>query len=179
MPSNEHPGEIRISEVILYKLGLTLLGMAAVFILIGAFISPRDEQGDPIVLSPDVKAMQDYRSSAREWMNQYSALDSAISQITSQDAQGDLFSQSRSAQNTLQNAVDLAQQIDRTSVPPIAVGVQEQISSTALAYVEAARSALQWISAPKQENHDQALQKLEAARQSKNDLEANSWLTSP
>ena len=77
--------------------------------------------------------------------------------------QGDLFSQSRSAQQTLQHAVELAQEVDRTKVPPIGMGLHEQLLSTTMSYLEAARSALQWVSAPDKNNLDQAVQKLKDA----------------
>jgi nucleotide-binding universal stress UspA family protein len=105
-------------------------------------------------------------------------LDGEIAHIITADQQGDLFSQSRSAQQTLQHAVELAQQVDRTRVPPIGMGMQEQMLSTTLSYLEAARSALQWVSAPEQENQDQAIQLLEDARQMKSELEKNKWLIS-
>jgi hypothetical protein len=179
MPSSKAPQEIRISEAMLHKLGFLLLGIATAFIFIGALVSPRDEQGNPILLSPDVKAIQEYRTSAREWMNGFSILDDEIDRMINRETQGDLFTQSQSAQDTLQQAVALAQQIDRASVPPIAVGLHDLEASTAMAYVEAARTALQWISAPEQSNHDLAVKNLGIARKSKDDLEANQWLTSP
>lgn len=105
-------------------------------------------------------------------------LDGEIAHIIAADQQGDLFSQSRSAQQTLQHAAELAQQIDRTRVPPIGMGMHEQMLSTTLGYLEAARSALQWVSAPEQENQDQAIQLLEDSRQMKSELEKNKWLIS-
>jgi len=56
--------------------------------------------------------------------------------------------------------------------------VQEQMLSTSVRYLEAARSALQWVSVPKQKNRDLATQQLEAARQGKSELEKNQWLIS-
>ena len=163
----------------MHKLGMLLLGILTGFILVGALVSPRDEQGNPVVLSPDVKAVQDYRSSAHGWMEKLSLIDSEVNRIVSAETQGDLFTQSQSAQRVLQQTVGLAQQIDRTNVPPIAMGLHDEQSSTAMAYVEAARSALQWVSAPGQDNHDQAIQKLEVARKLKKQLEGNQWLISP
>jgi hypothetical protein len=58
------------------------------------------------------------------------------------------------------------------------MGLHEQILSTTLSYLEAARSALQWVSAPEQKNQDQAIQILEDTRQLKSELEKNKWLIS-
>ena len=79
---------------------------------------------------------------------------------------------------SLQHAVELAQRVDRTGVPPIGMGIHEQMLSTTLTYLEAARSALQWVSAPEKKNQDTATQKLEEARKMKSELEANQWLKS-
>jgi RecA/RadA recombinase len=127
---------------------------------------------------PEVKAVEDYRKSAQAWISELNTLDGEIAYIIAADQQGDLFSQSRSAQQTLQHAVELAHQVDRTRVPPIGMGMHEQMLSTTLSYLEAARSALQWVSAPEQENQDQAIQLLEDSRQMKSELEKNKWLIS-
>lgn len=179
MSDNDSPVEIHVSETLLHRLGLIFMGIIAVFTVIGALVSPRDKQGNPIILSPDVRAVQDYRSAAYGWMEEFSFLDNEIDQMINSTIQGDLFTQSRSAEQTLQQAVTLAQNIDRTSVPPIAVGLHEKESSTAMAYVEAARSALQWVSAPEQTNRDIAVQNLGSARKFKDEIKANQWLTSP
>ena len=60
--------EIRISEDKLQKFGLILLGFAVLFTIIGAFVSPLDEQGKPVLLLPEVKAVEDYRRSAQTWI---------------------------------------------------------------------------------------------------------------
>ena len=50
--------EIQISEEKLQKLGWMLLSLAVIFTLIGAFVSPMDKQGKPVLLLPEVKAVE-------------------------------------------------------------------------------------------------------------------------
>jgi len=176
--NNQSDPEIHISEEKLQKLGWILLSLAVIFTIIGALVSPLDEQGKPVLLLPEVKAVEDYRRSAQAWISELTVLDGEIAHVIAAEQQGDLFSQSRSAQQTLQHAVELTQQVDRTRVPPIGMGLHEQFLSTTLSYLEAARSALQWVSAPEQKNQDQAIQILEDARQLKSELEKNKWLIS-
>lgn len=171
--------EIQVSEEKLKKFGWILLGLAVVFTLIGILVSPLDDLGKPVLLLPEVKAVEDYRRSAQSWVSELIRLDGEIALVIAADRQGDLFSQSRAAQQALQHAVQLVQEVDRTRVPPIGMGLHEQVFATSLAYLEAARGALQWISAPVQENQEQALQELEHARQMKSDLERTPWLISP
>ena len=170
--------EIHISEEKLQKFGLVLLGIAVLFTIIGAIVSPLDDQGKPVLLLPEVKEVEDYRRSAQTWISELTVLDGEIAHVIATEQQGDLFSQSRSAQQTLQHAVELAQQVDRTRVPPIGMGLHAQMLATTLSYLEAARSALQWVSTPEKNNLDQAVQKLKDSRKMKANLEENQWLIS-
>ena len=62
-----NPGnpEIHISEERLQKFGLILMGIAVLFTIIGAFVSPLDEQGKPVLLLPEVMEVENYRRSAQ------------------------------------------------------------------------------------------------------------------
>lgn len=178
MPQQNNPeeGESFFSEENLQRWGLVLLAVAVVFATIGAFVSPLDAQGKPVLLLPDVKAVEEYRRLAQSWRMELSMLDGEIGQVLD-GQQGDLFTQSRSAQQTMQHAIDLAQQVERASVPPVAVGYHRQVVAASMAYLEAARAALQWVSAPQETNREAAVQKLEDARTLKSGLEENRWLT--
>jgi len=176
--SNQSEPEIHISEERLQKFGLILMGIAVLFTIIGAFVSPLDEQGKPVLLLPEVMEVENYRRSAQDWVSELSVLDGEIAIVLAAQQQGDLFSQSRSAQQTLQYAVELAQEVDRAKVPPIGMGLHEQLLTTTMSYLEAARSALQWVSAPEKNNLDLATQNLEDSRKMKSDLEKNQWLIS-
>jgi hypothetical protein len=173
---NQGEPEIQISEERLRQIGIILLVVTVLFVIIGLFVTPLDEKGKPVLLVPEVKAVEDFRRSSQAWIVELTELDGEIAIIVATEQQGDLFSQSRVAQQALQHAVELTQQVDRTHVPPIGMGLQKQMLSTALSYLEAARAALQWISAPDQKNKDQAFQYLEQARALKSELEENKWL---
>lgn len=174
--SNQREPEILISGDGLQKVGWILFGLAIVFTLIGALVSPLDDDGKPVLLLPEVKAMEDYRKSAMNWLVEINVLDGEIARVAA-EPQGDLFSQSRVAHQALQHAAQLAQQVDRTRVPPMGIGLHEQMLSTTLGYLEAARSTLQWVSAPGEEIHAQAIRQLENARVLKSNAETNQWLT--
>lgn len=101
-------GEIEISEERLQRIGIILLALVIIFAMIGGFTSPRDENGKPVLLLPEVKAFEDYRRSAQAWLEQMTLLDSEIIGVLGEQAPGDLFTRSRQAQQMLQRAVDLA-----------------------------------------------------------------------
>lgn len=175
--SPDHP-EIHISTERLQKMGWVLLGLAVLFTIIGAIASPLDEQGRPILLLPEVKAVEDYRQLAHGWLSEMTVVEQEIADCMTTEQNVDLFSQSRDAQRTLQRAVKLAQQVERAKVPPIGMENHEQMLSTAMSYLEAARSMLQWVSTPEEENWEAAVGKLAEARQMKSEMENHSWLTS-
>jgi hypothetical protein len=177
--NNSGESEIHISEEKLQKIGWILLCLTILFTIIGVFVSPLDDQGKPVLFLPEVKTLKDYRHSAQSWLAELSILDGEISNLISAEQQGDLFSQSRAAQQTLQHAVELVQQVDRTRVPPIGMGLQEQMLSISLSYLETARSALQWVSLPEKSNLEQAGKQLADSRVLKSDLESNPWMNSP
>ena len=51
--NNPSEPEIQISEEKLQKLGWILFGLAVIFTIIGAFVSPLDDQGKPVLLLPE------------------------------------------------------------------------------------------------------------------------------
>jgi len=175
--SPDHP-EIHISTERLQKMGWILLGLVVLFTIIGAVASPLDEQGHPVLLLPEVKAVEDYRQLAHGWLSEMTEVDQEIEDAITTGQNGDWFSQSGDAQRTLQRAVKLAQQVERAKVPPIGMETHEQMLSTAMSYLEAARSMLQWVSAPEEENREAAMEMLTEARQMKSEWENHSWLTS-
>jgi hypothetical protein len=170
--------EIRISEEHIHKAGWISIGIVVIFIIIGIIVSPQDELGKPILLLPEVKSIEDYRHSARYWISELSSIDSEIDQLLRSVDMGDVFTQSRAAQSILQSSVNLAQQVDQIDVPTVGIGLHQQILTTALSYVEAARSTVKWISVPESENKEAALNQLDEARILRKELEINQWINS-
>lgn len=171
--------EIEISEEKLRRFGLILLALAVVFAVIGGITSPLDENGKPVLLLPEVKSFEDYRRSGRDWLDQMLVLDSEISGVLSGENSGDLFTQSRQAQQMMQRAVNLANKIDQVNVPAAAAGIHDQLYTTSMAYLEAARLTMRWIGAPEEKTKQQIGVKLEQARNERNALKENQWLKQP
>lgn len=168
--------EVVLSQVQLQKIGIVIFCLAVLLSIVGYFASPRDRDGKPILLSPEVKAVEDYRRSAQSWMDQLRVLDSQIAGVMQTENQGDLFTQSRQAQEMLQHAVDLAKQVDQTRTPAAALGYHEQMYAASIAYLEAARAAMRWVSAPEQARKDEAQAKLSQAQAARKTLEENAWM---
>jgi len=171
-----HKFDIHISEDILHKYACLLLGLTLLFTIIGMIVSPCDQEGKPVLLLPEVKALEDYRRSSQRWLRELSFLDGEITNMLSATPNGDLFSQSKGAQNMLQHAFQLVQQVDRTHVPTLWMGFQDQMLSISMSYLETARSTLRWVSLPEKSNLELAIQQLADSRKLKTDLESNPWM---
>jgi len=142
---------------------------------IGLIVSPRNEQGHPLLLMADVKAVEDYRRLADQTAKDLRLVDGEISTTLAGDTT-DLFGQTRNAQNAFEHILNVSQVIDQHEAPPALVGLRDELNQVSLAYLDAGRLTLQWLSVPDQKNSDLAQQKLSEARKSLDDLENSQWL---
>lgn len=154
-----------------------IVGVSLVILtLLGWFNSPVDRvSGRPLLLVPDVKAVHDYQSKARSWIIQFEMLDAEISGLMVEPS-GDLFSRSEQANQVVEAAVTQVQRIDRAQAPLSLTSLHQSFNQAALAYLEAARSALVWISTPSAEKLAIAKTNLEKARQMADALSQSEWL---
>lgn len=171
--------DISISEHRLQQIGIIIGLSLLVFSLIGYVVSPRDKDGLPILLLPEVKSFGDYQQSVKSWIVQINNLDSEISSVLTGTTQGDLFSQSHQTQTMLQHAVDLVKEIDQVKVPVAASGLHEQLYATALSYLETARLVMRWVGAPETATKEQINQKILQVRDMKSALEKSQWISQP
>jgi hypothetical protein len=152
-----------------------LLPLASLLIVIGAFSSPRDVHGKPLLLLPDVKAVEDYRRSIGSAIAGMQLLDGEIAALLA-GRNTDLFSQSRQAQAAFEHALRIAQEVDVQTAPPVLDSLRGSATTTASAYLDTARLALVWVSLPEEDNHTTAENSLAQARQQLETLEENKWL---
>jgi len=145
------------------------------FTVLGWFSSPRNQQGRPLLLLPDVKAVGEYIRLASNIAKELRLVDGELNKILAGDPT-DLFGQTRSAQNSFEHSLRIAQEIDQNETPPALAGLRDQLNQVSLVYIDAARLTLHWLSAPDATNTQQARQKLSAARTALKDLENSQWL---
>jgi len=150
------------------------LCLAILLGFIGWRASPQDPDGHPLLLLPDVKRVEDYRFRVGDWVDELYLLDGRLTTLLA--GSGDLLSQSRTAQQAFEDSLALTQETDRLAAPPALVGLQEAASRTALAYLEAARRVLLWISAPTPAHYDQAVQQILTGRSQLAELESSTWI---
>jgi hypothetical protein len=153
-----------------------ILLLLAIILGLGLGISPRDRDGHPLLLLPDIKAVEDYRRSLVGWHTRLAELDGRIARVLSNDYGGDLFSQSSDGQKTLNETLQVLQEIDQTAATPAAVPARELALNAASATLSAAQSALIWVSTPTPANLSSAQQALESAQAEMSSLEASQWM---
>jgi len=151
-----------------------------ILLAIGGIASPRNEDGRPLLLLPDVKSVDEYRRLAREADKELRMVDGKITAILSGEVD-DLFGQTRRAQEVFEQILQISEELDQQEAPPALVGLKEDLNQTAMSYLEVARLTLRWLSIPNRENGEQAQTKLAEARVSLSELEKSQWLqmTSP
>jgi hypothetical protein len=153
---------------------IAILVSVVILGVIGWLSSPVNGNGRPVLLLPDVKAVEDYRRQAGDWTDRLRLLDGQLATLLAGNS-GDLLGQSRAAQNIFEDCLNLVREIDFTSTPPALVGLRESLVNASLANLEASRGALRWVSMPNIENRDQVEQLIQIARQGLQELETNTW----
>jgi hypothetical protein len=152
-------------------------GIVVLLLGLGIFTSPRDQDNRPLLLLPDVKALEDYRRELVDWHSALQGLNARMTGLLSADYGGDLFSQSREGQKIHDETMQLLQEIDQTTTPAAAISSKEMALKASNAYLEASRALLAWISTPTTANRDAVQQALNAAHAALVELEASQWMT--
>ena len=167
-------------RVLSLSFGWLLVPLGVALALLGAWNSPTNEQGRPLLLLPEVKAVADYRSAANSSVAEIGLLDGEITALV-EGQNADLFAQSGQAQAAFEHAVRIFQDIDTHTAPPALNGLKDALTQAASDYVEVARLALRWVSLPTAENKVSVEDQLTRAEQELQTLAGSQWLakTSP
>ncbi|MBM3272490.1 hypothetical protein FJY94_04410 [Candidatus Kaiserbacteria bacterium] len=141
---------------------------------LGIAVSPRGEHGRPVLLSPNVRAVEHYRRHALRWVGDWQALRNELHRVLEEE--GELLAISTRAQRGFEQTIALAQEVEATEAPASLVGLHDQAAITSQAFVVASLAVARWVSAPTGENRQRALQTLTSADETLKSLEANEWL---
>lgn len=152
---------------------VTLL-VVVVFGVVGWLVTPKDEKGQPILLLPDVKSVEDYRRKAKDWTEEFGLLDGRLAVLLSGNSKS-LYSQSRNSQELFSDYVKLAQKIENTEAPAALTGLKDMLANTSVAYLTACQSALVWVSNDSEENLVSTETLVNDAQQYMKELENSTW----
>ena len=145
----------------------------------GAWVTPRDGTGRPMVWVPSLRAAEQYRSQTREWVDDMTDVDRRLTAILSGETGTEaveLYTRGQEMQAIGEKAATLAQQVETDEVPVSLVGLRERAQTAANTYLEAALAAARWLSAPSEAGHQAAEEMLRAARAARVTLEESQWL---
>jgi hypothetical protein len=175
---------LRVSRRALRIVGWAVLALVVVAGLygLGSAVTLRDAGGNPLVLSPSLRAAERYRARAQEWTAELVEIDRRLTGLLAGDTTTDpteLYAQGQEIQEIGERAASLAQETQVAEVPVALVGLREQAQAAANAYLEAALLAARWLSAPTEAGRTAALEVLLQARALRVELEESRWLQTP
>jgi len=166
--------EIEIPREAIY---VTLIVIVlVVFGAIGNAVSPRDEENRPVLLLPDVRAVEQYRAATETWVSEWVALDKQLRSILDAPLGNDLLGQSRKSQQAFDQALDLSRAVESNESPSSLIGLSAQTRNAAVAYLNAAMAVARFISAPTPDNRIDASSNVGIAGRALQQLQANEWM---
>jgi hypothetical protein len=156
------------------SLSATIVVLLVALIGLGVAVSPKDAHGRPVFLSPNVRAVEQYRRHALRWVGDWQALSNELHRVLEEE--GELLAISTRAQRGFEQVIALAHDVETSEAPASLVGLRDQATATAQAFVEASLAVARWVSAPTDEHRQKAQQALTSADETLKSLEANEWL---
>ena len=132
-------------------LGLIAGLLVAYLGLAGFLSSPIDPAGHPILLLPEVRAVEHYRKLVGTWVVEWQGLDKNVNGILHNDGTR-LLATSQQAQQALDLAAALANQVDVNEAPSAMVGLRELSTQASVDYGEASTATARWLTAPSSAN---------------------------
>jgi len=154
-------------------LPLILIGLA----YLGRSQTPRDAGGQPLLLSPSLKATLEYRAQARRWVARFHDLDADLETLLT--TQRDIYTQTETTNDLLERALGLAQEIEIARAPAALAGLRDLLARTSLVYLDAVRAAADWVGAPTPENEQRVFEVLDQARALLTQVAGSRWLQEP
>jgi hypothetical protein len=144
-------------------------------LLIGILTSPYSEDKSPLLLTPRLARLNQYRQEVRTWVKSLQEADTQLKTLLDEPSD-DLFDQNYQINQVYQNSRQLSDAIDQTAIPPTFESFHELLRETINAYLDASSLVSQWISEPGEENRQAAVAALSTAEELLNRLFANPWI---
>lgn len=166
--------EIEISQKTLSWL-LSILAIV-IFSIIGVIVSPRKEDGTPMVLSPELARINQYVDDAANWAADMRQTEKELSRLLAVTS-NDIFSQTKDANQVYGDMQRVQSQIDQSRIPPTLEGLHELLVQTSVAHIEAVRAITIVINEPSDLRKNEAASLLEIAIANLNRVYTNPWLS--
>lgn len=168
----------RVLQILVWVVSAVVLG-ASLYGL-GTLVTPRNSAGQPLLLSPSLRATERYRARAVRWAEEMAEVDRRLTALLAKDAETDpteLYALGQEMQTVGEDTARLANEVRTVEVTVALVGLQESAVRAADGYLEAAVLTSRWLSAPSEAGRQEALAALGAAGERLSELEQSRWLT--
>ncbi len=149
--------------------------LAVTPLLIGMLISPYSEDKRPLILTPRLAKINQYRKDVRAWAKSLQGIDLNL-QTLLDEIPGDLFDQNYQVDQVYQKSRQLSDVIDQSAIPPTFEAFHQELGDTVTAYLDASNLASTWVSEPEEENLQAAKTALSTAHELLNRLYVNPWI---
>ncbi len=172
---------IRVSGRVLRRIGwaAAIIAVLAGLYYLGDYLTPRGADGRPLILSPSVRKAEAYRRAVLGWVDEMEEVETGLEELLAQGEIVDsaqLYDLSRDAQELVERAASVVGDAAFTSPPPALVGLMGKAQTAAGAYFEAAQAAALWVGSPEPETLRLAMESLQYARETREELAASRWL---
>ncbi|MFZ2097588.1 MAG: hypothetical protein WAV05_13200 [Anaerolineales bacterium] len=165
--------EIEIPRRLAWYMFSILLAITPFFI--GVIVSPYSEDRRPLLLTPRLVKVNQYRKDVQAWVKTLQGVDAKLKDILDEPSE-DLFNLNYQIDQVFQKSKQLSEGIDQAAIPPTFEAFHQLLADAVNAYLDAISQVSQWISEPGEENRQSAEAALSTARELLNRLYANPWI---
>jgi hypothetical protein len=156
------------------RAGLWLLLIVAP-LLVGIRASPTTTDGHPLLLTPRLAQLHDYRREATGWVRTLHKVDQALVELV-EEPHRELFEQNKRTSRVIRDLQLVAEAIDHNPVPTAFEPLHELLHQTSYSYLEAAVRTVIWVGEPSDETLKEALLARNTATKLLERLSNNPWI---
>jgi len=165
--------EIEIPRRFAWYVFSILLAITPFFI--GVIVSPYSEDRRPLLLTPRLARVNQYRKDAQAWVKTLQEVDKGLNDLLDEPSE-DLFDLNYQIDQIFQKSKQLSEAIDQAAIPSTFEAFHQLLADAVNAYLDASSQVSQWISEPGEENLQTARTALSTAHELLNRLYANPWI---
>jgi|GEM_PF-6419946 len=156
---------IRIPKKVVLVFPMILLIIAVGFL--GKHYTPKDSEGNPIIISPSIWKIEGYKRKAQGWLLAMGNLEGRVEKMLSEEASTDasfLYRASEEVAVLISEAQNLAEEIAYTDPPLPFASFHTSLSELAYLYLETAKSLAIWLGVPDDKNRGAVIEKITEAK---------------
>ena len=132
--------------------------------VIGFRVTPFDENGHPLLLTPEIEKIVVYQHHINNWSLEMSGVEGKM-EVLLNNKTDDIYTQDINFQTIDQEVRSIVSEIDQTSVPRSLIEMHSLLSGAAIAHQQALMAVGQWIDAPSPVAYKNALNLISSANQ--------------